>query len=98
MKELTREEYTNGVIAALMQRIVKFRIPRALQIKQRVEQGERIGDHDIIFLLEMLEGARQLKPLIDQHPEMQAGAAQMIALYAEISSAALENEHHPRQK
>ena len=47
-----------GTIQALLERLVKFRLPRALAIKKRVDGGERLSDSDITFLKNALEDAQ----------------------------------------
>ena len=81
-----------GVIMALLQRLEQQRLPTILAIKKRVDQGERLEDHDIDFLKQMLADANKVKPMIDKHPEYQDLAVQLISLYNEITTKALENE------
>jgi len=81
-----------GVIMALLQRLEQQRLPAILAIKKRVDQGERLEDHDIDFLKQMLADANKVKPMIDKHPEYQDLAVQLISLYNEITTKALENE------
>ena len=81
-----------GVIMALLQRLEQQRLPAILAIKKRVDQGERLEDHDIDFLKQMFADANKIKPMIDKHPEYQDLVAQLISLYNEITTKALENE------
>ena len=39
-----------GTIQTLLDRLVKFRLPRALEIKQRIDGGDRLSESDIGFL------------------------------------------------
>lgn len=83
-----------GTIAALMDRFEHQRLPRALQIKEKVFQGERLDDVDIDFLKQVFEDAHQVKPLLDRHPEYQTLVVRAIDLYKEITDKALENEQN----
>lgn len=84
--------YDAGTIQALLERLEKFRLPRALAIKAQVDAGERLGDNELQFLKGVLEDASAAHPLVARHPEYQKLVAQMISLYDEITRKALENE------
>jgi hypothetical protein len=81
-----------GVIVALMERFNEQRLPKALALKTRVEQGECLSEHDITFLDEVFRDANHAMPLVDKHPELQPLASRAISLYKEITDKALENE------
>lgn len=90
MAESTDKEA--GVIQALVERLEKQRLPMALAIKEKVDQGGLLNEADIAFLEEVFAGTAQLKPMLESHPEWQDLAARMIGLYGEITAKALENE------
>ena len=81
-----------GVILALMERFNEQRLPRALELKKRVEHGECLTEPDITFLDEVFKDANHVMPLVDKHPELQPVASRAISLYKEITAKALENE------
>ena len=89
---MTDSTEDSGVILALMQRFNEQRLPRALELKNKVEQGECLGEPDIAFLEEVFRDANQVMPLVDRHPELQEIATRAIGLYKEITEKALENE------
>ncbi len=81
-----------GVVQALLERLEKQRLPWALDLKRRVDAGERVSDLDMEQLEEVFANARTLEPLLDRHPELHQLAANLIRLYNEITARALENE------
>ncbi len=85
----------DGVIAVLLDRLNKQRLPKLLSLKERVGNGEKLDERDIVFLDEALKDAHFIQPLFDRHPELQALRASLIRLYHEITEKALENEQRP---
>ena len=81
-----------GVLTALAERLVNWRLPHLLAIKERVDRGELLDDSDIDFLETALADARKIGPLIDRHPELQDLAGRVVQLYKEITDKALQNE------
>ncbi len=90
MTEATEKEA--GIIQVLAERMEKQRLPMALALKAKVDQGGLLDDMDIAFLEEVFANTAQLKPLLDAHPEWQELAMRMLGLYKEITEKALENE------
>jgi len=89
---MNESDKDTGVITALLQRLEQQRLPTILAMKNKVDQGERLEDHDIEFLKQVFADAYKIKPMIDKHPEYQDLVAQLISLYKEITNKALENE------
>jgi len=89
---MTEQSEDAGVIDVLMQRLEKLRLPRALALKEKVDQGERLGDEDIAFLERVFADASRVKPLLDKHPKYESLAVKVIQLYKSITEKALENE------
>jgi hypothetical protein len=81
-----------GVIQALVERFEKYRLPRVLALKEKVDSGGLLNEMDIQYLEEVIEDAQQHKSLVDRHPEWQKITARVTGLYSEISRKALENE------
>ncbi|MGD2136702.1 MAG: hypothetical protein PVJ66_00500 [Gammaproteobacteria bacterium] len=81
-----------GVIQALIERFEKQRLPRLLEIKERVDRGEVLSETDIEFIDRITHDAQESKHLIDRHPEWHRFCAYVVHLYEEITEKALENE------
>ena len=90
MKDPTNER---GVIYALVERFEKQRLPRLLELKKRVDQGEVFSELDIRFMNQVLLDAHQSKRLIDRHPNWHRFCAEEVNLYKEIAEKALDNEN-----
>jgi hypothetical protein len=82
----------DGTVQALLERLNDWRLPRALDLKQRVDAGEKLNDHDLKFLQRVFEDANQAKSLVASHKELQPLVNQLIGLYSHITQTALENE------
>ncbi len=89
---MSDENEDTGVIEALLARLNEYRLPRLLELKERVDRGEAIGSNDLQLLERVLDDGRDIQPLIARHPEVQSLYAQMTALHAEIIAKAVENE------
>ncbi len=81
-----------GVLEAVMERFEKQRLPRILDIKKMVDNGETLNELDIAFLKEVLADTSQYKDFVDKHPEFQGLYTRVVHLYDQITSQALENE------
>ena len=89
---MTDDKNDDGLIFVLMERFEKFRLPRAISLKEKVDGGAVLDDYDVAFLEEVFSDSNKIKPLLDRHPEYQELATRVITLYREITEKALENE------
>ena len=81
-----------ATIHALLERLTTLRLPRVLAIKKRVDAGERLTDEDITFLKSALEDAQDGQKYVARNPKFHELGAQIVQLYGEIVSRAVENE------
>jgi len=81
-----------GTLQAMLQRLNDFRLPRALDLKKKVDRGEKLDSYDIEFMEAVLSDASSAQTLISKHPEMKSLVGKLLGLYSEITTKALENE------
>jgi len=89
---MTEKSEDAGLIAVLIERFESERLPRALDLKEKVDQGETLNDIDIAFLEQVFADANKLGPLLERHNEYEKLVSQAVDLYKEITEKALENE------
>jgi hypothetical protein len=85
-----------GVMQVLLERFNTQRLPRALDIKKKVDAGELLLSEDVAYLEHVLADAQQIQSLVDKHPEYRELVARATHLYNEITAKALENEKSKR--
>jgi hypothetical protein len=81
-----------GVVAVLAKRMVDERLPKALELKERVDRGEKLNGLDLNFLEQVVKDATQIMPLMKDDPRVMQVAARMLQLYKDITAKAMENE------
>jgi len=81
-----------ATLQTLLDRLVKFRLPRAMALKERVDAGERMTDTDIAFMKDALEDAQDGQHFVARNPEFHSLGVQLVQLYEEIVEKATENE------
>ena len=81
-----------GTIQVLLARLNSERLPRALDLKSKVDRGERLDESDVQFLQTVLEDASGVQHLAAKHAGFQSLVGSLNSLYCEIIARALENE------
>lgn len=81
-----------GVIQALLKRFDEQRLPRALELKAKVDGGKPLEQFEVNYLEDILSDLRTIKGLVDRHPEYEPLVVKGMQLYTEITTKALQNE------
>jgi hypothetical protein len=89
---MEQSERDAGTLAALMLDLEENRLPRAMRILDRVNNGESLSERDISFLKKVYEDSRTNEPLVDRHPEYFTLISRCLGLYTEIITKGLKNE------
>lgn len=89
MAKVSKQE---GMKAVLAKRMVEQRLPKALEMKERVERGELLNELDMKLLEAVLSESTSINELVENDPKARDIAERMLQLYNEITTRALENE------
>jgi hypothetical protein len=89
---VSEETEDQGIIQVVVDRLEKQRLPVALELLEKVNNGETLNDLDLAFLDKVFQDTQNNKAMLEKHPAWQPLAARMINLYNEITTKALENE------
>lgn len=81
-----------GLIQVLLARFNEQRLPRALEMKAKVDRGETLAAFEVDLLADILADARAMHGLLERHPEYEPLVTKALGLYKEITEKALENE------
>ncbi len=88
---MTESWQNDGVAVALMQRFQTQRLPRAIELKKKVDKGEMLNDYDLQYLQQVEEDSKQLAGILHRYPDLQPIVDKARGLYAEITRKAAEN-------
>lgn len=86
------DENDEAVLHTLLDRLIRFRLPRLLSIKERVDMGEPLTDDDIVFLKASMADAQASQQYVMRNPEFHELGVRIVQLYSHIVGKAVENE------
>ena len=86
-----------GVVTMVMERMEAQHLPRALDLKAKVDAGAVLDDFDIAFLERVFKDCEEIVAMDDMHPELKESSARLMALYLAITEKALQNERAAAQ-
>jgi hypothetical protein len=89
---MTEDAKDLGIAITVLARLTEDTLPKAFEIKERLDRGECLDHWDIDFLDDLFKRAEQVKPLVDRHPEYQEVYARAVHLYKQITEQAMLNE------
>ena len=82
-----------AMIAVLLERMDKQRLPRLIDIREKLDQDQKLDSYDIEFLDEVLNDTRENEHYVKNADEdLKTLFMKVVNLYTEIMEKALENE------
>lgn len=81
-----------GIIQAILECFQKQRLPRVMEIKQKLDRGDTLNEFDIEYLSEAIHDNCGFIPYLGRHPEYESLVAKVIHYYKAITDEALSNE------
>lgn len=82
-----------GIITAFVDKLKAQSIPNALELKRRIDLGERLDRTDLLHFEEQLSNAKNMMGMLNHHPEFQKLTDELTTLYHSITEQALNNEN-----
>ncbi|WP_245792272.1 hypothetical protein [Teredinibacter waterburyi] len=79
------------ILEVLVERLNKQRLPHALSLQKKVDDGHSLNDFDIEFLDEVLTDLREAKPIYDRHPDHHELCTKLMSLYTDIINKGAKN-------
>ena len=89
---MDQAEKDKGTLAANMLDLEESKLPRALQILDKVNDGGLLSDRDIRFLRKVYEESRANESLVERHAEYVPLISRCFNLYTEIIQKGIANE------
>jgi len=82
-----------AILEALLVRFEMQRLPRLLEINEKVSRGDKLDDYDIEFLEEVFSDTKENKHYVENSDDRLKNIfMKVLSLYNEITEQALKNE------
>ncbi len=82
-----------AMIEVLLERMEKHRLPRLIDIREKLDQNQKLDSYDIEFLDEVFSDTRDNEHYIkNADDDLKTIFMKVVSLYKEIMEKALENE------
>lgn len=86
---------TDGVGLAVLARFERQRLPRLLNIKKRLDQGEKLTAADIAYLTRVMSDSQYIGRIVTERPVLAHAFQRAVQIYKDIAEQAAENERVP---
>lgn len=86
------QQRTAGIEQAMLAKLEHQTLPRTLDIKRRVDAGQKLSENDVAFLETVLKGLDRDKSAVERDPKWESLYTRLVDLYYQITRKALENE------
>jgi hypothetical protein len=85
--------HDNQLFRALLEHYDRHTLPRMMDIKHRLDAGEKLNDTEISFLQDVFAEIHKIEPLIHRHPEYQVLFSRIADFCKALSMQAVSNEN-----
>ena len=89
---MKQEDKDARIIAAALQRLNKFRLPRIMALKKKVDGGEVLDKFDLEFLQRVFDSARDLNPIVARNTDYKHIRDKAVGLCEDILEKSEANE------
>lgn len=92
---MSSSDKDKGVIEVLLERMGKRRLPRLIEIRDNLDNNEKLTSYDIEFLEKVFTDTRQNDHFAknSDDEDLKILFVKVVDLYTEIMTKALKNEH-----
>jgi hypothetical protein len=95
MGKLSKDQ---GVILVLLERFKKYRLPRAMSLKEKVDRGELLNKRDHDLLKRVQDDRRMIGKYVMRNPEYQEFVKEIAELWDHIIAKDRENQKNAPKK